>query len=91
MIDDRVRRPRFYLKQEFIAQMLGVYRPSVSLAARVLQKAGLIRYSRGEMEILDSEGLHEAACECYDLIDEELNRLFGQPWRELLKREDREM
>ncbi len=55
----------FPITQEFLAQMLGVSRPSVALAASALQKAGLIRYHRGEMTIVDRLGLEKTACECY--------------------------
>ena len=48
--------------------MLGVGRPSITLAAGALQKAGLIRYSRGSVTILDRHGLENAACECYRVI-----------------------
>jgi CRP-like cAMP-binding protein len=56
------------LTQEFLANMLGVRRTTVTLAARALQKAGLIRYRRGRIEIVDRKGLQDAACECYDLV-----------------------
>lgn len=72
---DRVGAPEFPLTQEFIAQMLGVRRPSVNLAARTLQQAGLIRYTRGKITILDRAALESAACECYALIQQEYNRL----------------
>jgi CRP-like cAMP-binding protein len=52
--------------QEFLAEMLGVRRTSVTVAARLLQQAGMIRYSRGSIQILDVASLHEASCECYD-------------------------
>ena len=83
MIYDRVRRDTFTMRQEFMAQMLGVHRPAVSIAANVLQNAGLIRYSRGNMEILNPEGLQEGACECYGIVDDQFNRLFGYSWRQL--------
>lgn len=89
MTHNRVRRNTFAMRQEFMAQMLGVHRPSVSVAANILQKAGLIRYSRGQMEILDPEGLGEGACECYQLMEAQFNRIFDQPWRELAEEEDR--
>lgn len=89
MIHDRTRRNTFAMRQEFIAQMLGVHRPSVSVAANILQKAGLIRYSRGQIEILNSEGLRDGACECYALIDAQFDQIFEQPWRNLVKDEDR--
>lgn len=56
------------LTQEFLSHMLGVQRSSVSLCAHTLQEAGLIRYSRGVITILNREGLKETACECYEVI-----------------------
>jgi CRP-like cAMP-binding protein len=67
MAQDRARRERFELTQEFLAEMLGVHRPTVTFVARALQAAGLIRYSRGILTILDREGLEAAACECYSV------------------------
>lgn len=63
--------------QEFLAEMLGVHRPSVSLVAHTLQSAGLIRYRRGRIEILNEEGLLESACECYTTIREQYEQLLG--------------
>lgn len=88
MIHNRIRRDTFPIRQEFMAQMLGVHRPSVSIAANILQKAGLIRYSRGQMEILDPKGLQEGACECYELMEAQFNRIFEQPWQDLIKDAD---
>lgn len=68
MTADRVAGLEFPLTQEFLSQMLGVRRPSVSLAGAMLQKAGLITYSRGTITILDREKLEDSACECYALI-----------------------
>jgi CRP-like cAMP-binding protein len=68
MTRDRVDSDDFPLTQEFIAQMLGVRRPTVSLAGATLQRAGLIKYSRGRITILDRPGLEEASCECYALV-----------------------
>lgn len=59
------------LTQEFLSQMLGIRRTTVTLVARELQAAGLIRYSRGHITILDQPGLEEAACECYRIIRHE--------------------
>jgi hypothetical protein len=56
------------LTQEFLSEMLGVRRTTVTVVARVLQEAGLIRYRRGRIEIIDRCGLEEAACECYSAI-----------------------
>jgi hypothetical protein len=61
------------LTQEFLSHMLGVQRTSVTLAAQTLQKAGLIRYSRGVITIVDRAGLKEASCECYDVIREHMD------------------
>ena len=58
------------LTQEFLSHMLGVQRTSVSLSAHTLQKAGLIRYSRGVITILNREGIKETACECYEVVRE---------------------
>ena len=62
---DRVRADQFEVIQEFLAEMLGVHRQSVTLAAGNLQRAGVIRYSRGRLTILDRRGLEAASCECY--------------------------
>ena len=77
MTQDRVRENSFQLTQEFLAQMLGVRRPSVSIAAGMLAKAGLISYTRGRITILDRAGLEAAACECYRIITGEFERLVG--------------
>jgi CRP-like cAMP-binding protein len=65
------------LTQEFLAQMLGVRRPSVSIVASPLQKAGLIKYSRGRIRVLDVKGLKKRACECYDTVKGHSERLFS--------------
>ncbi len=65
------------LTQEFIAQMLGVRRTSVSIVANTLQQAGLIRYRRGHIRVLDLEGLSESACECYATVRSHSDRLIG--------------
>ena len=61
----RKGKEKFHLTQEFLADMLGVRRQSVNLTARILQGAGLIKYARGELTILDRAGLEEASCECF--------------------------
>lgn len=71
MVRDRQRSDEFRLTHEFIAEMLGVRRAGVTLAAGTLQKAGLIRYVHGKITILDREGLEEAACECYGISGED--------------------
>ena len=66
------------LTQDFLAQMLGTRRTTVTLVARALQAAGLIQYRRGKIEILDRPGLEEAACECYKIIRHEtLPKIIG--------------
>ena len=65
------------LTQEFLAQMLGVRRPSVSIVASVLQKAGLIRYSRGNIRILDVKGMQDGSCECYETVKAHYKRLLS--------------
>lgn len=77
LCQDRVGGSEIRLTQEFIAQMLGTRRSRVSEAAIILQTAGLIRYSRGIITILDREGLEEYACECYKVVKDEFNRLLG--------------
>ena len=67
------------LTHEFIATMLGVRRSSVTVAAGVLQNAGLIAYRRGEVTILDREGLEEVACEDYQAIRDAFERLLPLP------------
>ena len=74
---DRVQGDSFSLTQEFLAQMLGVHRPTVSVAAGMLQKAGLITYVRGIITVRDREGLEAASCECYRIIAAEYERLLG--------------
>lgn len=77
MCHDRVQADEFFLTQELLSQMLGVRRASVSVVAAILQKAGLITYSRGNIRILDRQGLESAACECYRVVKTEFDRLMG--------------
>jgi CRP-like cAMP-binding protein len=74
---DRVGTDEFPLTQEFLSEMLGVRRASVTIAAGTLQKAGFIRYRRGRLTVLDREGLEGASCECYGIIRQEFDRLLG--------------
>jgi Mn-dependent DtxR family transcriptional regulator len=65
------RRRDDALTQEFLGQMLGTRRSSVSVAASILQKAGMITYTRGNVTIVDEPKLAEAACDCYQIIQDQ--------------------
>jgi CRP-like cAMP-binding protein len=75
MSEDRAHAASFHLTQEFLAYMLGVRRSSVTTAAALMQRAGFITYHRGEINIVDRDGLEGGACECYALIRDEYRRL----------------
>jgi len=77
MTHDRMPSDTFLLTHEFLAMMLGVRRAGVSLAAGALQRAGMIRYHRGRITILDRKGLEDCACECYAVSKAEFNGLLG--------------
>jgi Mn-dependent DtxR family transcriptional regulator len=66
----------FSLTQEFVGQMLGVRRTSVSLVAAELQRAGLIRYKRGNIRLEDVEEIRDCACECYESVRLHYERQF---------------
>ena len=74
LVHNRVRRDEFPMRQGFIAMMLGVHRPTVSTAANMLQQAGLIAYSRGQMRIVDADGLRNGSCECLEIIESSLKK-----------------
>jgi CRP-like cAMP-binding protein len=74
---DRVQRDEFPLTQEFLGQMLGARRPTVSETAGKLQAEGLIRYSRGRLTITDRPGLEQVACSCYAIVKAEFDALTG--------------
>lgn len=75
MSHDRVGTDKFLITHEFLAQILGSRRATVTLSAGVLQTAGLIRYSRGHVEIVDRQGLELVAWECYQVIKDELAKV----------------
>jgi CRP-like cAMP-binding protein len=75
MTHDRIRADQFNLSHEFLAMMLGSTRPTVTLVARRLQKAGLIRYVHARVTILNRPGLEAASCECYATVKTTFDRL----------------
>jgi CRP-like cAMP-binding protein len=77
MTHDRMQSNEFLLTQEFLAMMLGVQRTGVTAAAGGLQRAGLIRYKRGTVTIIDRHGLEARSCECYRVSKLEFDRLLG--------------
>jgi hypothetical protein len=74
---DLIGSDTFSLTQEFFSHMLGVRRNTVSVEAHAVQEAGLIRYSRGYIKILNRDGLEDCACECYSVIRTEIDKLMG--------------
>jgi CRP-like cAMP-binding protein len=79
---DRVRRDQFQLTQEYLAQMLGVRRPSLSAVAGELKRAGLINYSRGTVTVLDRKGLEARSCPCYKIIRGQFTQILGKRLRD---------
>ncbi len=77
MSHNRTGADEFSLTHEFLAQMLGVCRPTVTAVAGTLQKAGLINYHRGRITVIDRKGLEAASCECFQVLTKELDRLLG--------------
>ncbi len=73
---DRMESDSLNLTQEFLAQMLGVQRSTVTVAAGDLQRAGMIGYSRGRIQILDREKLSRVACECYRIVSSSYQRVL---------------
>jgi CRP-like cAMP-binding protein len=74
---DRADGDEFPMTHDFLSTILSVSRPGISIAAGVLQKAGLIHYDRGRMEVTDRPGLEAASCECYHVARREFARLLG--------------
>ncbi|HEY0776996.1 MAG TPA: Crp/Fnr family transcriptional regulator [Gemmatirosa sp.] len=77
MTHDRVNGDAFDLTHEFLSLMLGVRRAGVSVAMGILQRAGLVQYTRGRVTILDRPGLEEASCTCYQITRRALDGLLG--------------
>jgi CRP-like cAMP-binding protein len=82
MSHDRVGRNEFPMTQEFMSELLGVRRPSVSLFAGTLQEAGLISYRRGIIRIKDRQGLEDSSCECYEVMKHFYNHILEHPVQE---------
>ena len=76
IVHDRVKDDRIGMTHEFMAMMLGVRRPGVTLAIGTLQKAGLIRHGSGYVDVLDRKGLEGAACECYEVVRLQYEKLL---------------
>jgi CRP-like cAMP-binding protein len=77
MAHDRADGDTLQITQEFLAIMLCVYRPSITVAATMLQRAGIIRYARGQLTVLDREALEATSCDCYAAVQRRFARLLG--------------
>ncbi|CAN5778903.1 Crp/Fnr family transcriptional regulator [soil metagenome] len=75
---DRLDSDKLVMTHDLISNMLGVRREGVTLAAKKLATKKLIKNTRGTMEIVDRQGLDDAVCECYDIVNSEYNRLLGR-------------
>ena len=78
LMQDRVESDTLYLTHEFISTMLGARRAGVTIAAGILQNAGIISYHRGKVKILNQQKLEEASCECHRIVKNEYERLLGR-------------
>jgi CRP-like cAMP-binding protein len=76
MVSDRIGSDSMSLTQEFLAEMIGARRSTVTLTAGALQRAGTIEYSRGRVRIVDRQSLEDAACDCYRVTQRLFNDLY---------------
>jgi CRP-like cAMP-binding protein len=79
MMDDRAEGELMSYTQEFLAEIMGVARTSISTAAQAMQNAGLISYRRGAMQVLDREALEKASCECYGIVKRRFEAFLSPP------------
>ncbi len=86
LVQDCLAVEELPLTQEFIANMLGTNRAGVTIAAGRLQKAGIISYTRGSITVLERTRLEQMSCECYDLMRQEQQRLFGDLYCQTYKK-----
>ena len=77
MAHDRVPGDEIRLTQEFLSEMIGVRRPGVTVIALAFQEAGLIRYTRGRITVLDRARLEAKSCECYLIVENEWESVVG--------------
>ena len=84
MAHDRIPTDELFLTHEFLATMLGVRRPGVSVAAAALESAGFIEYRRGRIVIRDRRGLEAASCECYGVANDAIVRMLGYDIRKVV-------
>lgn len=78
MTHDRIESDEFYVTHEFLSEMIGARRSGVTVIAGTLQRAGLIKYTRGRITILNRRGLEKAACECYGIVRAAFDRLIAR-------------
>lgn len=81
MVRDRIKSDSLGLTQEFLGQMLGARRTTVTLVAGTLQQSGLIEYSRGRVHVVNAERLEGAACSCYPILRDLARNLYTYPLR----------
>jgi CRP-like cAMP-binding protein len=83
---DQLPADKLVMTHDLIANMLGVRREGVTVAAGHLQNLGLIKYARGTVNIIDRKGLERVCCECYKVVSDEYDRLLGQYIRKNIRR-----